>query len=593
MNLVKRLFKYFLPHKKLIILDLFCALGIATIDLVFPLVSRQIINVYIPNQNLRWLFLTGVFLVGIYCIRAIFDYIVNYWGHVAGARIEYDMRSDLFKHYQTMDIEFFDNRRTGKLMSRLINDLNNISELAHHGPEDLFISIIMIIGSFAILFNIEWRLTLIIFAFLPFIIWFAIKKSKQMRHNFRNVKEKIADVNAQVENSLSGIRVSKSFTNESYEIDKFDMGNDIFKESKVKAYKTMSEFFTGIRVQMKFLNIITVVVGGYFVYINAIDYGDLIAYILYIAFFMEPLKRLISFTEQFQEGMSGIDRFYELMDMTPSIKDQPNSKIMDIKGVIDIENVSFAYNENETAKVLANIDLNIPHGKTVALVGPSGGGKTTLCHLIPRFYDVSQGQIKIDGVDIKNIAISSLRKNIGLVQQSVFLFTGTIRENIMYGNINGTEEDMVQAAKNASVHDYIMSLEEGYDTYIGERGLKLSGGQQQRISIARVFLKNPQILILDEATSALDNVTEQMIQEGLEKLSKGRTTLVIAHRLSTIKNADEIIVLTDKGIVERGKHTELIQLNGIYSDLFHSQFKGYIPDSVDDIDQSFLNPNYV
>ena len=582
MKLVLKFAHYFKPHKKIFFIDLACALGISLIDLTFPLFSRNIINQYIPNNNLRAIIITGIVLIGAYIVRAVFDYIVNYWGHVAGARIEYDMRRDLFKHYQTMDIKFFDNRRTGKLMSRLINDLNNISELAHHGPEDLFISGLMICGSFVILMNIEWRLTLIIFAFIPIIAYFTIKKSKQMRINFRVVKERVADVNAQVENSLSGIRVSKSFTNEEYEILKFDEGNTIFKDSKITAYKTMAEFFTGIRFNMKMLSVLTVVVGGYFVYIESINYGDLLAYILYITFFMDPIKRLVSFAEQYQEGMSGIERFAELMEIEPSIKDTDESiNLEKVNGDVEIKDVSFSYNENEKSTVLNNINLKVTKGKTLALVGPSGGGKTTLCHLIPRFYDVDKGEILIDNNNIKNLSINSLRRNIGLVQQSVFLFTGTIRDNISYGNIDATEDQLIRAAKDASIHDFIMSQNDGYDTFIGERGIKLSGGQQQRISIARVFLKNPPILILDEATSALDNTTELLIQEALERLSKGRTTIVIAHRLSTIKNADEIVILTEQGIVERGTHESLIKEKGEYSKLYNSQFKGFIPDYIE------------
>jgi ATP-binding cassette subfamily B protein len=562
---------------KLFMVDMFCALGIASLDLVFPLLSRNILNTYIPDKNLRALVMTAVAMLILYIVRAIFNYIVFYWGHVVGVRMEYDMRKDLFGHIHTMDISFFDNSRTGKLMSRLVNDLNLITELAHHGPEDLFISIIMIFGSFIILMNIEWRLTLIIFFFIPFIFIFAVWKSMRMRKKLRKVKEKIAIVNSQIENSLSGIRVSKAFANEAFEEEKFQEGNMTFRLSRTDAFKTMAEFYSTIYLFMNLLTLATIAFGGYFVYLERISYGDMLAFILYISFFLEPLKKLTNFAEQYQNGMSGFERFSELMAIEPKIKNIENPKTLsDVTGDISIENVSFSYEDNEENKVLKDVNIKIKAGKTIALVGPSGGGKTTLCHLIPRFYDVTNGEIKIDGENIKDFSIKSLRSHIGLVQQNVFLFTGTIRENIIYGNLDATDEEMIEAARSASIHDYITSLPEGYDTFIGERGIKLSGGQKQRLSIARVFLKNPPILILDEATSALDNATELVIQESLERLSKGRTVLVIAHRLSTIKNADEIIVINDSGIQEQGSHEDLLESDGIYSNLYKSQFKGFM-----------------
>lgn len=577
MELLKRFAKFYKPHKKLFILDLVCAFGIALLDLTFPIFSRNILNNYIPNKNLQAIFYTALIMIGLYIIRGVFNYIVTYWGHVVGVRMEYDMRKKLFMHLQTMDVSFYDNRHTGKLMSRLVNDLNLIAELAHHGPEDLFLSLIMFIGSFAILMTVEWRLTLIIFASIPIMLYFAIRKSISMRSRFRKVREKTAVINAKIENSISGVRVSKSFTNEEYELDKFSEGNEMFKNAKIGAFKIMAEFFTGIKFFMNMLNVLTITVGGYFVYRGFIIYGDIVAYLLYINFFMDPIRRLTNFAEQFQNGMSGFERFTEIVDIKPSIIDIENAtELKAVNGNIHIDNVTFSYSDNKESKVLHNISLNIKAGKTLALVGPSGGGKTTLCHLIPRFYDVTEGEIKIDDANIKNVTIRSLRKNIGLVQQNVFLFTGTVRDNILYGNIEATEEEMIEAAKNASIHDFIMTLPDGYDTYIGERGIKLSGGQKQRISIARVFLKNPPILILDEATSALDNTTEILIQESLEKLSKGRTVLVIAHRLSTVKNADNIVVLTDKGIQETGTHESLLNKNGIYSELYKSQFKGLL-----------------
>ncbi len=577
MNLVRRFSTYYIPHIKLFVLDISCATGIAGLDLIFPLLSRSILNNHIPDKNLRALITTILVMLGLYILRALLYYILSYWGHILGVRIEYDMRKKLFNHLQTLDVSFFDGSRVGKLMSRLINDLNTIAELAHHGPEDVFLSVLLLGGSFFILLNIEWRLTLILFALIPIMLLFTMKKGVVMRRKFRDVREKIASVNAQIENSLSGIRVAKAFTNESFENEKFDHGNMTFRVSKSAAYLTMAEFHTGMNLFMNILTLITVGIGGYFVYTDAMTYGDLVAFILFTNFFLDPIKRLTNFTEQFQDGMSGFERFNHLLDISPRIKDIDDAiQLENVAGNITIENVSFSYEDNSENKVLSHVNISIEAGKTVALVGPSGGGKTTLCHLIPRFYDVSEGEIKIDGVNIKNYTIQSLRRHIGLVQQSVFLFTGTIRDNILYGNIDASHEEVIDAAKNASIHDFIMSLPQGYDTHIGERGIKLSGGQQQRLSIARVFLKNPPILILDEATSALDNATEVMIQASLEKLSKGRTTLVIAHRLSTIKNANEIIVIDDKGIHERGTHEELIQDNGVYANLYQHQFKSLV-----------------
>ncbi|WP_427338343.1 ABC transporter ATP-binding protein [Caloranaerobacter sp. DY30410] len=578
--MIKKFVSYYRPHMKLFIIDMVCAFFIAILDLVFPMMTREIVNNIIPSGNIRMLYVFTIILVVLYVFRAIFNYIVDYWGHVVGTRIEHDMRRDLFAHLQTLDISYFDNTKTGYIMSRIVNDLNEISELAHHGPEDLFLSIIMLIGSFAMLMTINWKLTLIIFAFVIAMIWFAITKRKKMTESFRNVRKKIANVNAQLENSISGIRVAKSFTNEEYEMEKFSIGNREFKESREFAFKSMAEFFTGIRFLSDMLNVVVVSVGGVFLYKNIINTGDLFAYLLYVNFFMQPIRRLTQFTQQYQSGMTGFERFMEILSIKPRIVDKEGAIELDnVKGKIEFKNVSFSYN-GKNNKVLSNINLTIEAGKTLALVGPSGAGKTTLCHLIPRFYEVDSGEILLDGINIKDISIKSLRKNIGLVQQNVFLFTGTIKENILYGRPDASFEEVVEAAKNANIHDFIMSLPDGYDTYIGEKGIKLSGGQKQRISIARVFLKNPPILILDEATSALDNETEIIIQKALERLSKGRTTLVIAHRLSTVKNADEIVVLTDKGIQERGKHEELIEKDGLYASLYKAQFKGFIPDEV-------------
>jgi len=578
--MIKKFISYYKPYWKLFVLDMSCAFVIASIDLAFPLITRQFINDIIPNGKLRIFYIFIIALLVLAVIRAVLNYIIDYWGHIVGTRMERDMRRDLFEHLQTLSFDYFDNIKTGHIMSRIVNDLREISELAHHGPEDLFLSLVMLIGSFIILTTIEWRLTLIIYSFLPLLIWYATLKRKKMTSAFRSVRKRIADVNAQLENSISGIRIAKSFTNEEYEIEKFNEGNREFNSSREFAYKVMAEFFAGIFFLSNILNIITLSVGGFFVYRGYINIGDLVAYLLYINFFLQPIRKLTNFTQQFQNGMTGFERFVEIMKVKPSIVDKEDAvTLKEIKGKIEFKNVAFKYSEEKF--VLSNINLAIMTGETMALVGPSGGGKTTLCQLIPRFYEVNDGEILIDNINIKDIKIKSLRENIGLVQQDIFLFTGTIKENILYGKPNSEDAEVVEAAKNANIHDFILSLPEGYDSYIGEKGIKLSGGQKQRISLARAFLKNPVILILDEATSALDSEAEIIIQQALEKLTVGRTVLVIAHRLSTIKNANEIVVLTDQGIKEKGSHDELIAKDGLYTKLYNAQFRGFIPDRIE------------
>jgi ATP-binding cassette, subfamily B, bacterial len=575
----KKFIHYYKPYKGLLLLDLVSASLIAGVDLVFPAVTRNFINQIIPDNQFRLFYIFIIVLVILSIVRAIAQYIVNYWGHAMGARMERDIRTDLFKHLQTLSVDYFDNVKTGHIMSRVVNDISHIGELAHHGPEDIFLSLIMIIGSFIILFNIEWRLTVILYGFLVVLLSYAVNKRKKMTEVFRMVRKKIANVNAQLENSISGIRVSKSFTNEDFEMEKFDLGNEEFNKSREMAYKVMAEFSSTIMFISNFLNVIVLGLGGFFVFKNIITIGDLVAYLLYISFFLQPIRRLTNFTEQLQEGLSGFERFIEIMKIKPTIVDKNDSvDLEEIKGKVEFKKVSFSYKEEEL--VLSNIDLIIEPGQTLALVGPSGAGKTTLCHLIPRFYEVESGEILIDGINIKDIKLSSLRKNIGLVQQDVFLFTGTIGENILYGKPNATQEEIVQAAKDANIHDFIDSLPDDYDTYIGEKGLKLSGGQKQRISLARAFLKNPPILVLDEATSSLDTESEYIIQQALVRLTIGRTVLVIAHRLSTIKNADQIIVLTNQGIVEEGTHKQLMSNNNLYAKLYNAQFKGFIPDEI-------------
>ncbi len=568
----KNFISYYKPHKKLFIIDMFFAFLVSALDLVFPMVSRSFIDKIIPAGRMDLLTKWTIIMFILYIIRYISQYIVDYWGHVLGTRMEADMRKDIFEHIQTLSFSYFDENRTGNIMSRIVNDLRDITELAHHGPEDLFISLVMLAGSFIILVRIEWRLTLIIFTFIPIMIWFGMSKREKMAESFRQVRVKIADVNSQLENSISGIRVAKSFTNEEYEVEKFHRGNEQFRVAREWSYKAMAEFTSGINFMSNILNLIVISLGGVFVHKQIISMGDLVAYLLYVNFFLQPIRRLTQFAQQYQDGMTGFERFYEIMKIEPDIVDKKDAiEFKDVEGEIKFDEVSFSY-ENGENTVLHNINLNIEQGKTVAIVGPSGAGKTTLCHLIPRFYEINEGEIFIDNINIKDAKLKSLRENIGLVQQDVFLFTGTIKENILYGSPSASDEEIIEAAKKASVHDFIMELPDDYNTYIGEKGVMLSGGQKQRISIARVFLKNPSILILDEATSSLDNETEQIIQESLDELSQGRTTLIIAHRLSTIKNADEIIVLTNKGIEEKGTHSELLKEGGIYSDLYRSQF---------------------
>ena len=563
--MLKRFIRYYKPYKKLFILDLLAAFLVSACDLFYPMITRNIINDIIPNKQIKLLFVFAIVLTLIFLIKAGLNYFMQYWGHVVGVRMQADMRRDLFDKLQDMPNKYFDNNKTGVIMSRIINDLLDISELAHHGPEDLFISLVMLLGSFIILCTINVPLTIITFAIIPFLLFYTIHKRNKMKKAFKETRVKTGEVNATIENSISGVRVTKSFGNKSYEMEKFDKSNGIFKKAREHAYKAMAEYFSGMFFLVDMLELIVLIAAGYFTYLGKINVGDFAAYLLYIKMFLQPIRKLINFNEMFQNGMSGFERYEEIMN-EENEKEIPNAKdLKDVKGKITIKDVTFRYDNKES--ILENFNLDIEAGKMVALVGPSGGGKTTICNLIPRFYDYESGQIFIDDVDISTVTLKSLRENIGIVQQDVFLFTGTIKENIMYGNPNATDEEVIEAAKNACLHDFIMGLEDGYDTFIGERGVKLSGGQKQRISIARVFLKNPAILILDEATSALDNVTEYEIQKALEELSKDRTTLVVAHRLSTVKNSDEIVVLTDKGIEERGTHEELIKLGGVYSNL--------------------------
>lgn len=570
-DIIKRFISYYKPYKLIFILDLVAALGMSGIQLVYPIVTTKIIDELIPNNAIDSIFIYVGLLLVLYLVAAGLAYFMHYWGHIIGVRMEADMRKDMFRHMQRLPFTFYDNHRTGKLMSRVINDLNQVSELAHHGPEDIFIAAVMFIGSFIILFQQEWRLALPVYLIiLPLIVVFTAKQRKKMSKTFRNVREKTADINAQVENALSGIRESKSYTNEEYEIDKFSHGNDAFRISKNKALKALAVFATGMGFFINLLNVLVLGFGGYFAYRGFITVGELIGFLLFMNLMTQPVRRMTNFTQQFEMGMNGFARFDEIMHEQPEgnhgdlVLDNP-------KGNIFMDNITFQYNSKEV--VINDLSLNINAGHTTALVGPSGGGKTTLCRLIPGFYKVQNGEIKIDGTDIEDFTLDSLRRNIGVVQQDVFLFTGTIKDNILYGNTNATQEEIEKAAMDANIHEFINALPDKYDTWIGEKGIRLSGGQKQRISIARVFLKNPPILILDEATSALDNETEIAIQKSLEKLLIGRTTIVIAHRLSTIRNADKIVVLSEKGIEEEGNHDKLYAIeDGIYKRLYDAQF---------------------
>ncbi|NFT06357.1 ABC transporter ATP-binding protein [Clostridium botulinum] len=562
--MLKKFISFYKPYKKLFFMDLIAAFIAALCDLVYPMMTRTLVNDSIPNKNIRLIVVFAVTLLSIFLIKALCGYFMQYWGHVVGVRMQGDMRRDVFNHLQKLPNKYFDNNKTGDIMSRIINDLMEISELAHHGPEDIFISIVMLTGSFIILCTINIPLTLLIFAFIPFIVLFTMYQRKKMNKAFLDTKVKTGAINASLENSISGISISKAFVSHETEQEKFEKGNKKFILAREKAYKVMAEYFSGAGFGIDILNYVGLIGGGLFTFKGIIDIGDFMAYMLYIRLFTDPIKKLINFMEQFQNGITGFQRYMEIMNEDQEKNKKNAIELRDVKGNIEFKNVGFSY---EGEKVLDDFSIDIESGKMLALVGHSGGGKTTICNLIPRFYDVMDGDIRIDGKSIYDVTLDSLRENIGIVQQEVFLFTGTIRDNILYGKTNASEEEIIKASKMANIHEFIESLPEGYDTYIGERGVKLSGGQKQRISIARVFLKNPSILILDEATSALDNTTEHIIQESLKKLCEGRTTIVVAHRLSTIQNADEIVVIGNKGIIEKGSHNDLMKLNGEYNKL--------------------------
>jgi ATP-binding cassette subfamily B protein len=580
---------YYRSHGKLFAADMFAASLIAAVDLAFPVMTKYTIERLLPRELYRFFFIMVLMMISLYVLRTAFSYFVTYWGHTLGIYIEADMRRDLFAHLQKLPFSFYDNHRTGHIMSRVTNDLFEITELAHHGPEDLFISFLTLAGSFVILLTIRWEMALLLFVVIPLMVFHTIYSRKKMLQASKKVKERTAEINASLESSISGVRVAKAFTNEPYENHKFKTGNDHFKHARQTYYKSMADFHSKLEFIMNILNVVVIAAGGFFIMMGKMTLAELITCNLFVAAFLQPIRRLSNFIDQYTTGMAGFSRFTEIMGIEPDITDKPGARNLENpRGIIEYRDVSFAYKRPAADRaerghkppdspalehpVLKHIKLKIPAGSVTALVGPSGGGKTTLCHLLPRFYEIREGSITIDGQDIRDLTLESLRRNIGIVQQDVFLFAGTVGDNIRYGRVDAGEDEVIEAARRAEIHGDIMKLRDAYDTPVGERGVKLSGGQKQRISIARIFLKNPPILILDEATSALDSATEIKIQKALEELSRGRTTLVIAHRLSTIRNADNIVVIDDEGIRQQGRHGELLARGGLYAELYRAQF---------------------
>lgn len=569
-NGLKVFIDYIAGQKRLFFIDMLCAVAVALIDLIFPYVSRMSMNSLLPNKLFSAFFAVMALMVAAYVIKAVLYYIIAVLGHRMGVLVEADMRKDVFEHMQALSCSFYDKNRTGVLMSHITSDLFDVTELAHHGPENLLICSLTILGSLGIMFALEWRLALVLALVLPLCFGFTLAQRVKMKNANIEVKRKTAEIYSAIESSISGIRTAKAFANEQQESEKFDHANDLFRASKVEFYKAMGLFQSGMEFTTGIMQVVIIAAGGFFIMRGTMDYIDLITFSLYVSAFVSPVRRLAQFTETYMQGAAGFSRFLEVMRTQPSVADAPDAKELEhVKGDIVYDNVSFDYGNG--VPVLSNIDLHIEAGQCLAVVGPSGGGKTTLCQLLPRFYDVCEGSIKVDGNDVRSLTQSSLRRNIGLIQQDVFMFAGTIRENIRYGRPDATDAEIVEAAVRARIHDEIMEMPDKYDTFIGERGVMLSGGQKQRISIARVFLKNPPILILDEATSALDTVTEQLIQQSLDTLSEGRTTIIIAHRLSTVQAADIIAVVEGEHIVEKGSHAELMALNGEYARLCRAQ----------------------
>ena len=561
---------YYKPHMKLFILDMCCALGIALVDLAFPAASRQALNELLPKNLYAAFFAVMAILLAAYALRSVMYFIVTYWGHMMGVRIEADIRRDLFSHMQDLSFSFYDKNRTGQLMSRATTDLFEITELAHHGPEDLFISAVTLTGAFCMMMRIQWKLALVVFAVVPIFVGFTIIQRRRMMKASVRQKQTMAGINGQLESAISGMRTAKAFASEGQEEEKFRAANEQFKGAKRDYYQAMATYHAGLEFALPAMNVLTVAAGGLFIMRGEMDFVDLVTFTLYISTFLTPVRKLAAFVEQFLNGMAGFKRFVELMRVEPAVKDAPDAREMgEARGDILVDDVSFHYDDGPA--VLDHVSIHIPQGETVAVVGPSGGGKSTLCQLIPRFYDVTGGRILVDGQDVREVTQRSLRHNIGIVQQDVFLFAGTILDNIRYGRPDAGEAEVIEAARRAEIYDDIMSMPEGFHTYVGERGVMLSGGQKQRVSIARIFLKNPPILILDEATSALDSVTEARIQSAFDELAKGRTTLIIAHRLSTIRSANRIIVVDGNHILEEGSHEELLARGGEYAQLYNAQ----------------------
>ena len=582
LSLMRRFIAYYRPHKKLFSLDMGAAMLVSLIGIIYPMITRSMLNTLIPERNYRMIVIFGIMLLALYGTKMFLNYFIQYQGHMMGVYMQARMRSDMFSHLESLPFSFYDTHETGKIMSRMTNDLFDVSELAHHGPENIIISVLSIVVAFLYLSSINVPLTLIIFSCTPFLLVISFTLRKKMRAAFRESRSAIAEINASLESSVSGIRVTKAFTNADKEMEKFEVGNRKYQNARKGSYSAMGRFHSGNTFVTDIFNVVVLIAGGISLYNGRISFGDYSAFIVSVNMFISPVMTLINFMEQFENGITGFERFCEIMDQVPEA-DLPGAEDAgELKGHIRFKDVSYAYEEGAIdhrareegeRDVLRHVNLDIPSGKTFALVGPSGGGKTTICHLIPHFYDVHSGEIFLDGKEIHSLTMESVRRNIGIVQQDIYLFNDSIKENIRYGKLDATDGEIIEAARRANIHDYIMSLPNGYNTQIGERGVRLSGGQKQRLSIARVFLKNPPILILDEATSALDNTTEILIQQALDELCRGRTTLVVAHRLSTIKNADEIAVVADGKIREQGTHEELMESKGLYYDLYQLQFR--------------------
>ena len=570
---LKIFLRYIARHKKLFYIDMSCAVLVAVIDLIFPYASRQSMNALLPQKLYGAFFAVMGILILSYVLRSVLYYIITVLGHKMGVLTEADMRRDLFAHMQELSFSFYDHNRTGVLLSRVVSDLFEVTELAHHGPENVLICTLSIIGALAMMFTIRWELALVLAVALPLCVWFTLSQRFRMRRANIEVKRKTAEITAAIESSISGVRTAKAFANEHQEIEKFDGANTVFKGAKVEFYRSMGLYMSGMEFTTGVMQVLVITVGGLLIMRGKMDFVDLITFTLYVSSFISPLRRLVMFAEQYMQGTAGFERFLEIMRTEPEIRDAPDAQeLRDVEGRIDLNDVSFHYDNG--VPVLSHIDLHVAPGQTLAVVGSSGGGKTTMCQLIPRFYDVTGGSVCVDGHDVRSLTQSSLRRSIGILQQDVFMFAGTIRENIRYGRLDATDEEIVEAAKRAEIHDEIMAMPDGYDSYVGERGVMLSGGQKQRLSIARVFLKNPKVLILDEATSALDTVTEQRIQKSMDELSRGRTSIIIAHRLSTVRHADCIAVIENEGVAELGSHAELMAKNGIYAGLCRAQNLG-------------------